>query len=90
MNANKEAEYMAEIVRLNGELKKSQMFINKEMLSSNKDMLRLANQCIEQISRNVKGNLVVDLHSHASQRIDEEFETTRYSLTEKVVSTSRL
>ena len=61
MNAQKEVEYIAEIVRLKSELKKSQVIIGQDMLSKNSDLLLVANQCIEQIKRNTDGKACFEL-----------------------------
>ena len=56
MNAEKEAEYIAEIVRLRFELNKSQIFIDRDMLTNNADLMKVANQCIEQVDKNTGHN----------------------------------
>lgn len=90
MNSEKEAEYIAEIVRLKFELKKSQIFIGKDILSSNKDLLLVANQCIGQLSKNTGNKVKVNLDEHETMPLQTCVAEYHYHLSAEITNTTKI
>ena len=90
MNARKEVEYIAEIVRLKSELKKAQTAIGKEMLYNNKDLLLVANECIQQIGINTDNKARINISSHETMPIQTGITERRYYLTAEIMSVTKI
>jgi hypothetical protein len=86
MNAQKEVEYIAEIARLNSELKKSQMFIGREMLESNSDLLLVANQCLRQISKNTGSRVTFSLSEFETMPLSTGVRESHFNLDAEIVT----
>ena len=72
------------------ELKKSQIFIGKDILSSNKDLLIVANQCIWQLSNNTGNNVKVNLDEHETMPLQTCVAEYHYNLSAEIVSVNKI
>ena len=90
MNEQERVEYIAEIAQLKRELKKSHLYINKEMPSSNKELLIVANQCIEQISKNTGNKAYVTLNEHKTIPLQSGITERHYHLTAELIDITKI
>ena len=90
MKPEKEAEYIAEIVRLKSQLNKEHVTVGDESITTNSELLEAANKCIEQISFNTGNKAKIRLTEHKTMPLQTCIEERQYHLIAEVISVTKI